>query len=146
MNIFSRYSPAIQRYIYEEGWQKLRAIQAAAGDAIFNSDANVLLSASTASGKTEAAFFPIITLMQEHPPTSIGCLYIAPLKALINDQFVRLNDICRECGVGMALAWRRVPRTEEEAHAPSLGNPSDHTRELRSNAPAPSFSDTFSLW
>ena len=99
MNIFSRYSPAIQRYIYEEGWQTLRAIQAAAGDAIFNSDANVLLSASTASGKTEAAFFPIITLMQEQPPSSIGCLYIAPLKALINDQFVRLNDICRECGV-----------------------------------------------
>ena len=61
MNIFSRYSPAIQRYIYSEGWSKLRAIQAAAGDAIFNSDANVLLSASTASGKTEAAFFPIIT-------------------------------------------------------------------------------------
>lgn len=99
MNIFSRYSPAIQRYIYEEGWQSLRAIQAAAGDAIFNTDANVLLSASTAAGKTEAAFFPIITLLQEQPPASIGCLYIAPLKALINDQFVRLNDICRECGV-----------------------------------------------
>lgn len=99
MNIFSRYSPAIQRYIYEEGWQSLRAIQAAAGDAIFNTDANVLLSASTAAGKTEAAIFPIITLLQEQPPASIGCLYIAPLKALINDQFVRLNDICRECGV-----------------------------------------------
>ena len=99
MNIFSRYSPAIQHYIYSEGWSKLRAIQAAAGDAIFNSDANVLLSASTASGKTEAAFFPIITLLQENAPSTVGCLYIAPLKALINDQFVRLNDICRECGI-----------------------------------------------
>lgn len=99
MNIFARYSPAIRRYIYDEGWQSLRAIQAAAGDAIFNSDANVLLSASTASGKTEAAFFPIITLLQERPPLSVGCLYVAPLKALINDQFVRLNAICRECGV-----------------------------------------------
>lgn len=99
MNIFQRYSPAIQRYIYEEGWQSLRAIQAAAGDAIFNTDANVLLSASTASGKTEAAFFPIITLMQEDPPSSVGCLYVAPLKALINDQFTRLNDICRESGI-----------------------------------------------
>lgn len=69
MNIYSRYSPAIQRYIYSEGWSKLRAIQAAAGDAIFNSDANVLLSASTASGKTEAAFFPIITLLQEKQPS-----------------------------------------------------------------------------
>ena len=37
--------------------------------------------------------------MQEDPPRSIGCLYIAPLKALINDQFVRLNDICAESGI-----------------------------------------------
>lgn len=101
MNIFQRYSPTIQRYIYLEGWQSLRAIQAAAGDAIFNTAANVLLSASTASGKTEAAFFPIITLMQEQPPTSVGCLYIAPLKALINDQFARLNDICAESGISV---------------------------------------------
>lgn len=101
MSIFQRYSPTIQRYIYQEGWQSLRAIQAAAGDAIFNTDANVLLSASTASGKTEAAFFPIITLMQEQPPTSVGCLYIAPLKALINDQFARLNDICAESGISV---------------------------------------------
>ncbi len=61
----------------------------------------MLLSASTASGKTEAAFFPIITLMQEQPPASVGCLYIAPLKALINDQFVRLNDICDESGIAV---------------------------------------------
>ncbi|MBR6491311.1 MAG: DEAD/DEAH box helicase, partial [Bacteroidales bacterium] len=99
MDVFSRYSPFIQQYIYQSGWEQLRAIQAAAGDAIFNTDSNVLLSASTASGKTEAAFFPIITLMQEDPPTSVGCLYIAPLKALINDQFIRLNDICEEGGI-----------------------------------------------
>ncbi len=101
MNVFSRYSPLIQQYIYQNGWTSLRGIQAAAGDALFNTDANLLLSASTASGKTEAAFFPIITLMQEEPPTSVGCLYIAPLKALINDQFVRLNDICEESGVAV---------------------------------------------
>ena len=99
MDTFSRYSSFIREYIYKNGWNQLRAIQAAAGDAIFNTDENVLLSASTASGKTEAAFFPIITLMQEDPPTSIGCLYIAPLKALINDQFIRLNEICEESGI-----------------------------------------------
>ena len=101
MNVFSRYSPLIQHYIYENGWTSLRGIQAAAGDAIFNTDANVLLSASTASGKTEAAFFPIITLMQEQPPASVGCRYLAPLNALINDQFVRLNDICDESGIAV---------------------------------------------
>ena len=99
MDVYARYSPAIRDYIYRSGWDTLRAVQAAAGDAIFGTDAHVLLCASTASGKTEAAFFPIITLMQEQPPTSIGCLYIAPLKALINDQFLRLNDVCAECNI-----------------------------------------------
>ena len=121
MNIFARYSPAIQRYIYEEGWQSLRAIQAAAGDAIFNTDANVLLSASTAAGKTEAAFFPIITLLQEQPSASIGCLYIAPLKALINDQFVRLNDICRECGVEV---WHWHGDVSQEKKKKLMSHPS----------------------
>ena len=96
MDIFSRYSDFIQDFIYRSGWQDLRAIQVAAGDAIFNTDQNVLLCASTASGKTEAAFFPILTEFAEDPPQSVGCLYIAPLKALINDQFIRLNDLCEE--------------------------------------------------
>ena len=96
MDIFSRYSDFIQDFIYRSGWQDLRAIQVAAGDAIFNTDQNVLLCASTASGKTEAAFFPILTEFTENPPESVGCLYIAPLKALINDQFIRLNDLCEE--------------------------------------------------
>lgn len=95
-DIFNRYAPFVQDYIYRNNWNNLRAIQVAAGDAIFNSDQNVLLLSSTASGKTEAAFFPIITLFHENPPTSVGCIYIGPLKALINDQFTRLNDLCYE--------------------------------------------------
>ena len=71
-------------------------MQVAAGEAIFGTDQNVLLSASTASGKTEAAFYPILTLMAEDPPASVGALYIAPLKALINDQFDRLNEVCAQ--------------------------------------------------
>lgn len=99
MNIFDRYAPFIQDFIYQNEWQSLRAIQVAAGDAIFNTEDNVLLSASTASGKTEAAFFPILTLFSEDPPKSVGALYIGPLKALINDQFMRLNDLCREADI-----------------------------------------------
>ena len=56
-------------------------------------------AASTASGKTEAAFFPIITLFSEDMPSSVGCIYIGPLKALINDQFSRLNDLCAEADI-----------------------------------------------
>ena len=99
MNIFNRYAPFIQDFIYQNNWEALRAIQVAAGDAVFNTDQNVLLSASTASGKTEAAFFPILTLFHEDPPRSVGAIYIGPLKALINDQFMRLNDLCREADI-----------------------------------------------
>ena len=99
MSIFDRYAPFVQDYIYRSGWNDLRAIQVAAANAIFNTDEHVLLTASTASGKTEAAFFPIITLFSEDPPSSVGCIYIGPLKALINDQFTRLNDLCREADI-----------------------------------------------
>ena len=73
MDIFDRYAPFIQDFIYENRWENLRAIQVAAGEAIFNTDQNVLLCASTASGKTEAAFFPILTLFSEDEPRSVGC-------------------------------------------------------------------------
>ena len=99
MDVFYRYAPFIQDYIYRSGWQMLRGVQNAAGEAIFGSDANVLLTASTASGKTEAAFFPILTLLDEEPSRSVGVLYIAPLKALINDQFGRLNELCEEADI-----------------------------------------------
>jgi ATP-dependent Lhr-like helicase len=99
MNVYERYAPFVQEFIYRNGWQSLRAIQAAAGDAIFNTEDNLLLCASTASGKTEAAFFPILTLLYENPPTSIGTLYIGPLKALINDQFSRLTELCEEADI-----------------------------------------------
>ena len=56
MRAFDRYAPFVQEYIYQNHWENLRSIQVAAADAIFNTDENVLLTASTASGKTEAAF------------------------------------------------------------------------------------------
>ena len=99
MDVFERYAPFIQDFIYRNGWDSLRAVQVAAGEAIFETEDNLLLSASTASGKTEAAFFPILTLFSEDPPASVGALYIGPLKALINDQFQRLNDLCEEAQI-----------------------------------------------
>ncbi len=99
MSVFERYAPFVQNFIYRNGWENLRAIQVAAADAVFNTDDNLLLTASTASGKTEAAFFPILTLFSEDPPRSVGALYIGPLKALINDQFSRLTDLCGEARI-----------------------------------------------
>ena len=99
MNVFEAYAPFIQDYIYRANWQALRGVQNAAGEAIFATDENVLLTASTASGKTEAAFFPILTMLYEEPTDSVGVLYIAPLKALINDQFERLDALCEEAEI-----------------------------------------------
>ena len=99
MSVFDRYAPFVQDFIYSHDWENLRGIQVAAAEAIFDTDANVLLTASTASGKTEAAFFPILTLFDENPPTSVGAIYIGPLKALINDQFLRLGELCEEAHI-----------------------------------------------
>ena len=101
MDVFHRYAPFIQDYIYRSGWKSLRAVQNAAGDAIFHSDDNVLITASTASGKTEAAFFPILSMLEENPSATVGVLYIAPLKALINDQFGRLGELCADEGIAV---------------------------------------------
>ena len=99
--VFDRYAPFVRDFVYEHDWESLRAIQVAAADAIFNTDANVLLSSSTASGKTEAAFFPILTSLWEDPPATVGCIYVGPLKALINDQFYRLVGLCEEGGIAV---------------------------------------------
>lgn len=96
MAVFDLYAPFVQDYIYRRNWQNLRAIQVAAAEAIFHTEENVLLTASTASGKTEAVFFPILSLLHQNPPSSVGCIYIGPLKALINDQFSRLTELCEE--------------------------------------------------
>ena len=113
MEVFNRYAPFIQDYIYRSGWKSIRAVQNAAGDAIFNTDCNVLLTASTASGKTEAAFFPILSLLDEEPSRSVGVLYIAPLKALINDQFGRLNELCGEADIPVTRWHGDVPQSQK---------------------------------
>ena len=53
--IFSRFPDFIKEFIYRNGWTELRDIQLEAARVIFETDANLLLSSSTASGKTEAA-------------------------------------------------------------------------------------------
>ena len=113
MDVFYRYAPFIQDYIYRSGWKTLRGVQNAAGEAIFGTDDNVLLTASTASGKTEAAFFPVLTLLDEEPSKSVGVLYIAPLKALINDQFGRLSELCEEAGIPVCRWHGDAPQSRK---------------------------------
>lgn len=98
-NPFNRLAPFIQEFIYRHNWTELRQVQVEACRVIFDTDAHLLLAASTASGKTEAAFLPILTLLSEKPSSSVGVLYIGPLKALINDQFTRLNELLKEAKI-----------------------------------------------
>lgn len=98
---FDRLAPFIQEFIWKNGWTELRDIQVRATAAAFDTDKHLLLAAGTASGKTEAAFLPILTQLFEDPPSTVGALYIGPLKALINDQFLRLGDLCVEAGIAV---------------------------------------------
>lgn len=97
--IFYRYAPYLQDYIYQNGWASLRGVQLAAARILFGTDHNLLLTSGTASGKTEAAFFPILSLLDEMPSQSVAVLYIAPLKSLINDQFFRMQQVLELSGL-----------------------------------------------
>lgn len=103
-NPFFRLAPFIQEYIYANEWTELRDVQVDACRVLFDTDNHLILSAGTASGKTEAAFLPILTDIHAVPPTSIGVLYIGPTKALINDQFVRLEELLKEARIPV-WAW-----------------------------------------
>ena len=98
-NVFDRLAPFIQDYIYLHNWTEIRPIQVAASKVILNTQDNLLLSSGTASGKTEAAFLPILTDIYEKPSKSVAVLYISPLKALINDQFIRIEDMLKETDI-----------------------------------------------
>ena len=99
MDVFSRLAPFIQDFIYQNNWEELRGIQVAACEAVFDSDDNLLLSSGTASGKTEAAFLPVLTELYQKPSRSVGVMYISPLKALINDQFKRLEQMLLDANI-----------------------------------------------
>ncbi len=119
-NIFERYSPFIQEFIYKNNWNELREVQLEAARIIFDTENNLLLTSSTASGKTEAAFFPILTLLNEAPSESFGVLYIAPLKSLINDQFSRMDELLDLSGIPVFHWHGDVPASHKNK---ALKNP-----------------------
>ena len=97
--IFERFPAFVREYIYAHAWESLRSVQIEAAKTILDTEHHLLLTSSTASGKTEAAFFPILTRILESPSDGISVLYIAPLKSLINDQFDRIEDLLSESGI-----------------------------------------------
>lgn len=91
MSVFSRLAPRLQEAIVARlGWSSLRPVQEQAGEALL-AGANAVILAPTAGGKTEASMFPTISQMVESAPDGVGALYIAPIKALLNNQAERLG-------------------------------------------------------
>lgn len=95
---YDRFHPGVQRWIQrQEGWTELRGIQERAAAPILNGNQDVVIAAATAGGKTEAAFLPIASRVaedwEEEDVEGLSVLYVSPLKALINDQFERLQDL-----------------------------------------------------
>jgi ATP-dependent Lhr-like helicase len=91
---FDLLSEPIRKYIRDKGWEQLRPIQTAAISKILSTSDNYILASRTASGKTEAAFLPILSKV-DFNETGIQVLYISPLIALINDQFYRIEELCK---------------------------------------------------
>lgn len=90
-NAFNLLDRRIQKFIWQAKWTALRPIQDMAIPFVVQGQRDVIIAASTAAGKTEAAFFPALTVLAK---TSGLIVYISPLKALINDQFGRLELLC----------------------------------------------------
>ncbi len=99
MTTFSRFPPRVQEAIVSRlGWTSLRPVHELAGEAVLDGK-NAVVLAPTAGGKTEAAIFPILAGLMEREPDGVGALYIAPIKALLNNQEDRLGTYAEMVGL-----------------------------------------------
>jgi len=92
---FDLLHPYLQEMIRRMEWESFKPIQDESILYVSKNKNDLLIVAPTASGKTEAAFLPSISQILFEPKSSVRILYISPLKALINDQFSRVAELCR---------------------------------------------------
>jgi len=100
---FELLSPAVRKFVKNKRWESFRDIQSAAIKRIISSDDHYILASRTASGKTEAAFLPILSKV-DFNQRGVAVLYISPLIALINDQFMRVEELCSDIEI-MVTKW-----------------------------------------
>ncbi|HEU4578234.1 MAG TPA: DEAD/DEAH box helicase, partial [Polyangiaceae bacterium] len=99
MSVFSRFPERLQHAIASQlGFTALRPVQELAGEAILDGK-NAVVLAPTAGGKTEASVFPVLAQLLQSPPSAVGALYVAPIKALLNNQELRLGQYTEMVGL-----------------------------------------------
>ncbi|WP_437755051.1 DEAD/DEAH box helicase [Sorangium sp. So ce1389] len=91
---FDLLHEGVRRRLWEMKWTALRPIQDLAIEHLMADRGDCVIAAPTAGGKTEAAFLPILSRIADDAAGGVRAMYIGPLKALINDQFARLADLC----------------------------------------------------
>ena len=111
---FDLLSEPIRRYIRDKRWEQLRPIQSAAIEKILSTEENYILASRTASGKTEAAFLPILSKVN-FQDSGVQVLYISPLIALINDQFYRVEELCKYLDV-VVTKWHGEAKKSDKDH------------------------------
>ncbi len=112
---FERLHEDVRRWIWQRGWESLRDIQEEAINAVLDRSGDVIISAATASGKTEAAFLPICSSLAGDARGGVRALYVGPLKALINDQFARLDELCEALDIPVHRWHGDVSATRKRA-------------------------------
>src|SRR5690606_15299562 len=101
---FSLLTKRLQQGIIDRlGWKSLRAVQEDSIPEIL-SGKNVIIQAATAGGKTEAAFFPILSTIFDEGLLPVSVIYISPIRALLNNQEYRLKKLGSLIGVD-AFKW-----------------------------------------
>jgi ATP-dependent helicase Lhr and Lhr-like helicase len=88
---FDRLSPALQYQIVNAlGFSSLRPVQEMTIGPIV-AGKNLVVLAPTAGGKTEAAFFPLLSQMDMFDWRPVSVIYVAPIRALLNNQEERIT-------------------------------------------------------
>lgn len=99
MSSFELLSQSMQKKIWEMQWDRFNEIQDRTIPLVVETTQDLVIFSGTASGKTEAVFLPLISLIEGNAEEALKVLYISPLKALINDQFERIGKLCNKTNV-----------------------------------------------
>ncbi len=112
---FQLLDSKVQQWVWRQGWTSLKDIQENAIPPILDGDCDVIISAATAGGKTEAVFLPVLTnILKNGNEKGYQVLYISPLKSLINDQYRRLLDMTKELPISVTPWHGDIPSSKKK--------------------------------